>query len=40
VLYYTVGMMLAHQVNDDVDYQIPAEYQSRAAAAPFPWRRR
>jgi hypothetical protein len=27
LLYYPVGMMLAHQLNDDVDYQIPAEYQ-------------
>lgn len=27
LLYYPVGMMLAHQVNDDVDYQIPAEFQ-------------
>lgn len=27
VLYYPVGMMLAHKVNDDVDYQTPAEFQ-------------
>lgn len=26
-LYYPVGMMLAHQVNDDVDYQVPAAFQ-------------
>jgi len=27
VLYYPVGMMLAHQVNDDVDYPVPPAYQ-------------
>lgn len=27
VLYYPVGMMLAHQINGDVDYQTPAEFQ-------------
>ncbi len=36
VLYYPVGMILAHQVNDDVDYQTPEEFQigggSRAVA--------
>ena len=26
-LYYPVGMMLAHRINDDVAYQIPAEFQ-------------
>lgn len=36
LLYYPVGMMLAHRINDDVDYQTPAAYQveggSRAVA--------
>ena len=26
-LYYPVGMMLAHKVNDDVDYVVPEEFQ-------------
>ena len=36
LLYYPVGMILAHQVNDDVDYQTPENFQiaggSRAVA--------
>jgi len=27
LLYYPLGMMLAHKVNDDVDYQAPPEFQ-------------
>ena len=36
VLYYPVGMMLAHRINGEVDYQTPAEFAHRAAALRSP----